>query len=73
MQKALSPGETNEAYRLVLIAKHHGSEFLDNPESFDRTLGPGAFAELDAHVLDMVRGMVEDLSNHAPGNRLRRG
>lgn len=61
-----SPSLLNQSVRLFLIAKYHGSHFLDNAESFDRMLGcRGRFAQLDSRVLGIVRGAVESSANQS--------
>ena len=58
---SLSPSDLNTVFRLLLIAKNCGPQFLDNAESFDGMLGVGAFAMLDSDVLSVVRSKVKDL------------
>ena len=43
----LSPSELNDVARLVMVAESCGSQFLNDPHSFDEVLGRDRFAGTD--------------------------
>ena len=59
----MSASEINWAARLLLIAKYHGAQFLDDPKGFDGLIGRGAFAQTDSGVLNVVRRIVKSVPN----------
>ena len=65
-----SPTELNTVLRLALIAKNHGTHFLDNADDFDRMLGRGRFAELNSDTIGHVRRLVEAFDNGRPKLRI---
>ena len=60
--------ELHTAFRLALIAKNHGADFLDNEESFARMIGPGAFALYHADTINHVRRLIEAFDYRPPRN-----
>lgn len=63
----MSPSEINWAARLLLIAKYHGAQFLDDPKGFDGLIGRGAFAQTDSGVLNVVRRIVKSVPSPSRG------
>lgn len=61
----LSPSELNDVARLVMVAESCGSQFLNDPHSFDEVLGRDRFAGTDRKILDAARRIAK-----APRNRL---
>jgi len=57
-----SPSALNGMFRLALIAKNHGSHFLNDAQSFDRMLGPGRFAEMNSETFRDVSGIVKTIA-----------
>jgi hypothetical protein len=64
----MNPSQINAVCRLVWIAKRCSARVLDDAKSFDRVVGPGRFAELDADVLKFARSVVTP-----PGRQTPRG
>jgi hypothetical protein len=59
----LTPSELTTVFRLVLIAKAHGSQVLTDAASFDGIVGQGSFAELDGQFLNVARRVVKSIDD----------
>lgn len=60
MPQALSGGELRAVARLVLLAKKFGVQLLNDPEPFDKLLGPAQFAVLDGEILQLARPYLQE-------------
>jgi hypothetical protein len=59
----LTNSELTTVFRLVLIAKAHGSQVLTDAASFDGVVGQGCFAALDCQFLDVARRVVKSIDD----------
>lgn len=56
----LSGRELRTVAWLVLLAKKYGPQLLDDPGRFDKLVGAGQFATVQADTLELARCYVEE-------------